>query len=149
MALTILRRIREGNGADAGLLILRVGIGAMFVVVHGLPSLLAGPEGWESFGRRFVTATGIDFGVVVWGFLGVATEVGAGLCLIAGAIFRPACALLAFTMGVAVLYNFRLGLGLASQPFELSILFVSLALIGPGDLVLSRLVRHGGGRSRP
>ena len=133
----IMQWIREGRGVDAGLLILRVGIGAMFVVVHGLPSLAEGPSGWETFGRRFATATGINYGIAAWGFVGAVTEVGGGLCLIGGIVFRPACVLLAFTMAVAVLYNFRLGLGLASHPFELAILFVSLALIGAGRLVLA------------
>lgn len=134
MKSTIVRWIRDGRGVDVGLLFLRVGIGAMFVLVHGLPSLVEGPSGWETFGRRFATATGIQYGVVAWGFVGAATEVVGGLCLIAGVMFRPACVLLAFTMVVAVLYNFRMGLGLASQPFELAILFVSLALVGPGKL---------------
>jgi hypothetical protein len=46
-------------------------------------------------------------------------------------------------MAVAVLYNFRIGLGLASHPFELAILFVSLTLTGPGSLTISRVVRSG------
>ena len=134
----IVQSVRAASGVDLGLLILRVGIGVMFVLVHGLPSLVEGPSGWEAFGRRFATATGINYGITAWGFVGAATEVAGGLCLMAGLLFRPACALLAFTMAVAVLYNFRLGLGLASHPFELAILFVSLALTGPGSLTVAQ-----------
>jgi putative oxidoreductase len=146
----LVRWIREGSGGDLGLLILRVGIGAMFVLVHGLPALVEGPSGWETFGRRFATATGITYGIGVWGLVGAATEVVAGLCLMAGVAFRPACVLLSFTMAVAVLYNFRIGLGLASHPFELAILFVSLIFIGAGRLTISRILRseHPRGQNR-
>jgi hypothetical protein len=37
-----IRWVREGRGSDLGLLILRIRIGAMFVLVHGLPALVEG-----------------------------------------------------------------------------------------------------------
>lgn len=122
-----------------GLLILRVGIGIMFVVIHGYPKVAGGIETWEGLGKP-MSNFGITFAPAFWGFMATMAEFVGGMCLITGLLFRPACVLLLFTMIVAVLRNFQMGLGLASQPFELGILFLSLTLIGPGSLTLRELI---------
>ena len=121
-----------------GLLLLRLGIGLMFVVVHGWPKISGGVETWERLGLN----VGITLVPAFWGFLAAASEFVGGLCLITGILFRPACALLAATMAGAVIYNFRLGQGLASHPFEIGLLFVSLFWIGPGPWTLSALLKR-------
>lgn len=125
---------------EYGLLLLRIGIGTMFVVVHGFPKIAGGVPTWERFGQNFGTTVGITFAPVFWGFMAAVSEFVGGLCLITGVLFRPACALMLITMIVAVLYNFRFGHGFASHPFELGLLFLSLILIGPGRLTLSRMI---------
>ena len=50
-----------------GLLILRIGIGIMFML-HGAPKLLGGPEQWEKQGR-VMQNLGIDFLPAFWGFM--------------------------------------------------------------------------------
>ena len=117
---------------DLGLLILRVGIGAMFVT-HGLPKLLGGPAKWETVGLA-MRHLGIDFAPTLWGLMAACAETFGGVALAVGVAFRPACVLLAFTMAVATLKHLVEGDGLAkaSHAIEAGVLFASLLLIGPG-----------------
>jgi putative oxidoreductase len=70
------------------------------------------------------------------------SEFGGGTCLVAGVFFRPACALMLFTMSVAVAMNFRGGYGFsgASQAFELGIVLLSLIFTGAGKFTVSNLL---------
>lgn len=123
---------------DEGLLLLRVGIGVMFVV-HGLPKMIGGPAKWEQVGRAMVYL-GVDFIPTFWGFCAAASETFGGLFLLLGLFFRPACLLLAITMMVAANMHFGRGdelLG-ASHAIESGILFLSLILIGPGSYRLRK-----------
>ncbi len=121
-----------GKYRDFGLLLLRVGVGAMFLF-HGLPKLLGGPARWEKLGAA-MGYLGIYAAPVVWGFLAGASEFFGGLCLILGLFFRPAALLLAITMAVAANMHLARGDGLqgASHAIEAGILFFSLIFIGPG-----------------
>jgi putative oxidoreductase len=122
---------------DLGLLILRLGMGGMFVY-HGLPKLLGGPARWESLGRA-LRAVGIDFAPTFFGFMAGMAEAGGGLCLALGIAFRPALAMLASTMVVAAAFHLDRGdgFGKASHAIEAAIVFGSLLLIGPGRYVAS------------
>lgn len=117
---------------DEGLLLLRIGIGVMYVM-HGLPKLIGGPEKWEQIGRA-MAYLGIEVVPTFWGFCAGTAETLGGLLLLLGLLFRPACLALAFTMLVAVNMHLGRGEGLmaASHAIENCILFVSLLLIGPG-----------------
>ncbi len=125
---------------NTGLLVLRIGIGIMFIF-HGLPKLLSGPEGWESLGKA-ISTIGIDFFPAFWGFMAGFAEVGGGLLLILGLAFVPAALLMAFTMLIAFLNHYFGGDGFIkySHSLEAFILFVSLAIIGPGKYRLSKLI---------
>jgi putative oxidoreductase len=124
---------------DYGLLLLRVGIGLMFVVVHGFPKVAGGPQAWESLGKT-MAILGITFAPMFWGFMATASEFAGGICLVSGVLFRPACLLMAFTMFIAELANLHGGYGLASQPLELLILFLSFIFIGPGKFTFRQLL---------
>ncbi|HXV21874.1 MAG TPA: DoxX family protein [Desulfuromonadales bacterium] len=127
MALKFLGKYRE-----FGLLLLRLGIGAMFLY-HGWPKLVGGPEKWEKVGLAMQFA-GVHAVPTAWGLAAALSEFAGGLCLILGLFFRPACLLLTITMAVAA--NMHLGKGegilAASHAIELGILFFSLLFIGPG-----------------
>ena len=71
-----------GKYRDAGLLIMRVGLGIMFML-HGLPDLIAGPKKWAVLGAA-MGHLGIPFYPKLWGFLACATEGIGGLLLAIG-----------------------------------------------------------------
>src|ERR1044071_7547612 len=87
---------------DYGLLLLRVGIGLMFVAVHGVSKLTRGGQVWAGLGKTFNSLWGVSFVPTFWGLMAAISEFGGGLCLITGILFRPACAFMLFTMMVAV-----------------------------------------------
>ncbi|GAB3930880.1 DoxX family protein [Mucilaginibacter myungsuensis] len=121
-----------GNYRNFGLLIIRVGLGAMFIF-HGLPKLQGGPEMWNGIGMSMQNI-GIKFLPTVWGFLAAATETFGGALLILGLAFRPACILLTFNMIIAALFHFGKGDGWmgAAHAVESAIVFAGLIFVGPG-----------------
>jgi putative oxidoreductase len=124
--------------ADFGLLLLRVGIGAMFIY-HGLPKLTAGPEKWIKLGSA-MQFVGIGAVPVFWGFMAALTELAGGVLLIIGLFFRAACIFLAITMAVAAAMHLGKGDGLqvASHAIEDGILFLGLLFIGPGKYSMDK-----------
>ena len=121
---------------DIGLLILRVGIGIMFMI-HGMPKLTAGPEKWVMLGGT-MKALGVDFAPMVWGFMAAFSEFAGGLLLALGFFTRPACFFLLATMIVAAAMHISKGDPFLkySHAMEAGILFISLILIGPGKYSL-------------
>lgn len=117
---------------DLGLLVLRVGIGIMFMY-HGGAKLLAGPDMWTKVGSAMGNLD-ITFFPVFWGFIASCAEFFGGVLLIIGFLFRPASIILTFDMFVATLFHFKHGdgLGIASHAIECGIVFLSLILIGAG-----------------
>ena len=127
-----------GKYRDFGLLFMRLGIGAMFVM-HGLPKLMAGPDKWTQLGGA-MQYLGISFLPIAWGLAAALSEVVGGLLLVFGLLFRPACLFLTLTMAVAANMHLGKGEGLmaASHAIELGLLFVSLLFIGPGRFSVDR-----------
>ncbi|MGD8862019.1 MAG: DoxX family protein [Myxococcales bacterium] len=123
---------------DLGLLLLRVGMGAMFIA-HGWPKLAGGPERWEKLGGA-LQAFGIDFAPTLFGLAAGLAEALGGLLLALGIFFRPALAALTFTMVVATAKHLDAGDGFirSSHAIEAAIVFGSLILIGPGKYRLGR-----------
>ena len=121
-----------GKYRNTGLLIIRLGLGVMFIL-HGYPKLFGGPAHWESIGGAMKTI-GINFFPVGWGLMAALTETFGGFLLIIGLAFRPACLLLFFTMVIATLMHFSKSQGIdeAAHAIELGIVFFGLAFIGPG-----------------
>lgn len=56
-----------GNYKNTGLLIIRIGLGIMFMM-HGYPKLLGGPDKWEAVGGA-MKHTGITFFPTFWGLM--------------------------------------------------------------------------------
>lgn len=121
-----------GKYKNTGLLIIRIGLGIMFIY-HGYPKLLGGPEQWAGIGSAMKNI-GITFFPVIWGFMAAITETFGGFLLIIGFAFRPACLVLAFTMLIASLNHLNSGDGLmvASHAIEMGIVFLGLTFLGPG-----------------
>ena len=128
--MTILESL--GKYRNTGLLLLRIGLGIMFIT-HGFPKMAGGPAGWEKIGGT-MQVVGIDFIPVFWGFMAAFAETFGGFLIILGLFFRPACLLILITMLVASTMQLGKGNGLlaAAQPIEMAIVFFSLLFIGPG-----------------
>lgn len=136
----------EGS-LHAGLLLLRVGVGTMFLLVHGGPKLLGGPPVWEKIGGA-MAVVGVSILPVFWGFLAAASEGIGGLCVALGLFTRPAAFFMTATMAVASTMHLSHGDGLqkASHAIELGVVFAALFLTGPGRYSVDRwlVARRGG-----
>ncbi len=128
-----------GKHRDLGLLILRLGLGAIYIV-HGLPKLVGGPKMWADLGHS-MGHVGIHFWPAFWGFMAAVSEGIGGVLLILGAFYRPVCLLLAFTMTIATL-TLASGKGAEfksySHPLKMAFVFVGLACIGPGRFSIDK-----------
>lgn len=123
---------------DSGLLIIRLGLGVMFLF-HGLPKLSGGPALWEKLGMA-TRYLGIDVFPLFFGFMASFAEVFGGIFLILGFMFRPALLLLISTMTVATAMHLGKGDGLkiASHAIEIGIVFLGLLFVGPGRFSIDR-----------
>lgn len=121
-----------GKHSDLGLLVLRLGVGSMFVV-HGLPKLTAGSDHWAKLGAT-MSNFGIEFTPTFWGLMAALAETAGGVLLALGLWTRPACIALAFTMLVAMMHHLSRGDGVAgaSHAIEALSVFLAMTLIGPG-----------------
>lgn len=128
-----------GKHKDLGLLILRLGWGFTFIIVHGWPKLAGGQEKWTTIGGA-MASLGITFLPVFWGFMCAVVEFLGGILLVMGWHFRLACALLTFNMLVATLSMASKGGGSmgTAYPFEVMVVFMALFFVGPGRFSLDK-----------
>lgn len=129
----------DAQRASVGLLVLRIGIGLTFLMVHGWPKLTGGPETWAHLGGA-MGLLGITFKPVFWGFIAAVSEALGGLFLIIGFVVRPAALLLMITMGVALLLHASKGESFM-HPLELGIVFLALFVSGGGPYSLDHLLK--------
>ena len=117
---------------DAGLLILRIGLGLMYMFAHGWSKVIGGPDLWEMIGANAANV-GLGFAPTFWGFMAAFAEFGGGLLLVLGLFFRPALVLLLGVMTTAAVSHIVGDVpGPPWHPIELGIVLISLFLIGPG-----------------
>ena len=121
-----------GRFRELGILILRLGMGGMFVG-HGVPMILGGPVKWEAIGGA-MSHLGIDFAPTMWGLLASLSECGGGILIAAGVLYLPACLALLSTMIVASVMHVSTGddFGTTSHAAESAIVFLAMALLGSG-----------------
>ena len=128
------------QAVNFGLLVLRIGIGIMFIL-HGQGKMFGGPEKWLKLGGS-MEDIGITFLPTFWGFMAAFAEFGGGILLVLGLLFRPACFIMLITMVVAAHVHWvdaaAAGEGLkgkimeGSHAIELGILLFALLFTGPG-----------------
>ncbi|MDX1618348.1 MAG: DoxX family protein [Balneolaceae bacterium] len=128
----MIRHRKSGQYRNIGLLLLRIGLGIMFIL-HGFPKVSGGPEVWVQYGEaaQFV---GLNFAPMFFGFMAGITELFGGIFLILGLFFKPTVALLAVVMVVATAKHIASGapFSIMSHSIEIGIVCLSLLLIGPG-----------------
>jgi len=127
--------------SDAGILILRVGVGIAFIFTHGWNKISGGPELWAKIGGS-MTNLGITFAPVFWGFMAAISEFGGGILLLFGLFTRPAAALMAFTMVVAATQHLSKldPWARVIYPTEMFSVFMALLFIGAGKYSLDYLI---------
>jgi putative oxidoreductase len=91
--------------SDTGLLIIRAGVGALFMCVHGFPRLMDGPDKWNSTGRA-LSYLDIDFGHTAFGLAATLTMTFGGALMIIGFAHRPVALALFVTMVVATIWKY-------------------------------------------
>lgn len=142
----MIRRILSATpiNRDAGLLLVRLGVGMSVLLFHGWGKITGGPELWTLIGAN-MSNVGMGFAPTFWGFMAAFAEFGCSAFLVLGVLFRPAAAMLAITMLVAMSRHLALpagepgaGFGGASHAMELLAVYVGLLLTGPGRYVLVR-----------
>jgi putative oxidoreductase len=121
---------------DWGLLIIRVSIGALFIY-FGYLKVIGGTEMWAGVGSAMKTIH-VNFGYTFWGLMATIAECVGGLCLILGFLFRPALAMMIFTMFIAVwsMHSGGKGLGDFAFPLLCGLVFIGLFFSGPGSYAL-------------
>jgi putative oxidoreductase len=134
------------SSIDRGLLVLRVALGLVFLL-HGGQKLFV-------YGHAGVTAAMAQIGLpfpAVNAVLITATEFGGGLALLLGLLTRPAAALIAFSMAVAIA-SVHLKSGFfapAGFEYPLTLLLASVALILTGAGAYSLDARLLGAKELP
>jgi len=126
------------RGKNLGLLILRVGIGIIFIL-HGYPKLLGGMAKWAWLGSK-MSLLGITFMPAFWGFVAGASECVGGALLVVGFITRIAAFFMAGVMFVACYMHLSQGDGFSGAAHALSMLavFVSIVFSGAGEYSLDQ-----------
>lgn len=114
---------------DFALLLLRVGLGAAFMILHGWGKI-SNPQAWERLGSN-MSNLGITFLPAFWGFMAAFTEFFGAAFLLLGLFTRPAAALLSFTMLVAMLKHL-MAAEKYSYPLELMVVFSAIMFLGAG-----------------
>ena len=128
-----------GKFKNTGLLVIRLGLGFMFVSAHGYPTLMGGPERWEAVGRAMANL-GLDFAPLFWGLSAALVETIGGILFALGLFFRPTALALAFVMLVAATSYLAGGTGLfgAAHPIEVGIVCLGFIFIGPGKYSIDK-----------
>lgn len=126
------------NYRHIGLLILRIGLGIMFIL-HGYPKMFGGPDTWVEVGTA-MQYLGIDVAPMFFGFMAGVAEFFGGIFLLLGLFFTPSVSLLLVVMLVATAKHLGSGDGFAnySHSIEMAIVFVSLLFTGAGRYSLDR-----------
>lgn len=137
-----------GIHPDLGLLLLRLGVGVSMALFHGWGKISGGPERWEGVGSS-MAKFGLDFAPVFWGFMASFAEFFAAIFIVLGVLFRPATAMLGFTMFVAATVHITGPAGEPSSGWKagshaLELLAASLALLltGPGRYTVLAVLRR-------
>ena len=123
----------SNNKIDFALLILRCGIGIMFIL-HGYPKMVGGVEKWTGLGHYGMGAIGFDFFPTFWGFMAAFSEFVGGIMVVLGIYIRYFAFLIFITMSVAAATHLSSGDGImgASHAIESAFIFLSLFISGAG-----------------
>jgi len=103
-------------------------------VAHGWGKLIGGPDKWDKVGAAGMRAVGIDWGLTGFGLFASLSESVFAIFVALGIFTRSAALCVAATMGFAMLMHIDKGdaFGKVAHPLELGIVFIAIAMMGPG-----------------
>jgi len=149
---------RGSAATHLGLLILRLGLGTIFVCLS-YPQLLAGKETWHEMGQAAMEPIGVTFGFVIWGFLGVISMLAGGVFIAIGVAFRPSALCLLVTTVLIAFMRYDGGQALApglpipsgelapgyASAIGAAVASLALLISGSGDYAIGAALRplHG------
>lgn len=134
----MLRSQRKRQLRNIGLLLLRMGLGIMFML-HGYPKVFGGPEMWSEVGAS-LQSIGVDAAPMFFGFMAGITEFFGGLFLLLGLFFMPSVVSLLIVMLVVTAIHLGAGdpFSIYSHSIELAIVLISLLFLGSGKYNLDK-----------
>jgi putative oxidoreductase len=117
---------------EAGLLLMRVALGVLFVILTG-PVLLSGPARWAAFGSG-IRNIGLTSHYQFWGFLGALAGCTGAALMIFGLLFRPGVLLVLAITLVHTIGAFDGGGTVRGNlaAIELCVMLIGLLFVGPG-----------------
>jgi putative oxidoreductase len=125
--------------ADFGLLIGRIGIGAIFIF-SGWRKLSGGQAAWTQVGHA-MASLGIAFMPNIWGLIATLAEFIGGMLLVVGFLFRLAATLIMLEMFVAAVSTFRQhphDFTIYSRPIEMLCILIVFLFVGPGKFSIDK-----------
>lgn len=140
----MLKMLLFSNGVwakDFGILLIRLGLGAIFIK-HGYGKLLGGHSSWLWLGKQ-MALIGITGWPVFWGFCAMLAEFVGGSLVLVGLFMRPAALSIACVMFLAVIHHLHQhdSFGVLSHPLSLLFVFIGLMFMGAGRYSLDYYLR--------
>ncbi len=125
---------------DLGLLIMRVGIGLIFIM-HGYAKIMGGSTQWLWLGSQ-MSFIGIQVYPTFWGFLAACSEFFGGILLLLGLGTRFVVFFMACVMFVATIMHYTQGdpFGTYAHPLALLIVFIGLLFAGSGKYSIDAMI---------
>lgn len=129
------------NGKDIGLLIMRVGIGLLFMR-HGYDKFMGGTEQWLWLGNQ-MALFGIRLYPTLWGLLAATSELLGGTLLVLGLGTRIAAIFISCVMIVALAMHFNKGdsFNVYSQAVALLVVLIGLFFTGSGRFSIDGMMK--------
>ncbi|MFW6159474.1 MAG: DoxX family protein [Planctomycetota bacterium] len=138
--------VRHPRHVDVGLLILRLGIGALFIA-HGWGKLAGGPQTWAGLGNKLKGLVSVPLPAWFWGFMAMFAELGGGIALVLGVFVHAFAVLLFVTMAVAVMTKWPAWPGMG-YPLAMAAVTLALFFLGPGRYSPYEPIRRWAGKWR-